>query len=158
MKKMKKTLTIFFMFGLLLVSCFAPRTVNNQADKSLAGTEVEFKKIMNQAFAKDYIDADIITYVEFYDANPNKMEYLKIPNGHLAFQVIPLKGTAKPNALGGGEGGYHVFIPKDLGSKVFDFKKGDKLKLRGGTYVTKFGGLGSTQETVNFKATSMTLE
>jgi hypothetical protein len=155
---MKKTLTISFILCLLLASCFTPRAISNEVDKSLAGTEVEFKKIMNQAFAKDYIDADIITYVEFYDANPNKMEYLKIPKGYLAFQVIPLKGAAKQNAFGGGEGGYHVFIPKDLGAKVFDFKKGDILKLRGGAYVTKFGGLGSTQETVNFKATSMTLE
>lgn len=155
---MKKKFIIITIISLALSSCFSPRALTNVADESLAGTEVEFKKMMNLAFAKEYIDADVITNVEFYDANPNRMEYLKIPKGHLAFQVLPLNGTPKANALGGGEGGYHVFIPKDLGAIVFDLKKGDKIKLRGGTYVTKFGGFGTTQETVNFKASSISLE
>jgi len=155
---MKKILSVSFIFCVLLTSCFIPRSVNKKADKSLSGTEVKFKKLMNESFAKNYINADVITYVQFYDATPNKMEYLKIPKGHLAFQVIPLNGSAQPNALGGGAGGYHVFIPKDKGSKIFNFNKGDKLKLRGGTYVTKIGGLGMAEETVNFKATSVELE
>lgn len=63
-------------------------------------------------YTKDYINADIITYVEFYDANPIKKEYLKIQKRHLAFQVLPLNTSPKPNTFGGGEGGCHVIIPK----------------------------------------------
>ena len=154
---MKKIISLSLILCVLLSSCVI-RKVNKKADKSLSGTEVKFKKLMNESFAKNYINADVITYVQFYDATPNKMEYLKIPKGHLAFQVSPLNGSTKPNAIGGGAGGYNVFIPKDEGSKIFNFNKGDKLKLRGGTYVTKIGGLGMAQETVMFKATSVELE
>ena len=158
MKKTLFALTPLLFATLLLFGCFTPRAIKGNASSSLTGKTVDFKKMMNPSFAEDYIDADVITSAEFYDPNPSKYDHLKMPKGHLAFQVLPIGGKPNTSVLGGAETGYHVFIPKSEADGIFDIEKGTRIELRGGTHVTKTGGLGISHKTVNFKATSMSVK
>jgi len=150
---MKKHLTIIILsIGFLLTSCSGMKTVKGSSTVA-SGTEVSFEKLMNSAFARDYIDADIITEVQFHAPNKSKYWQTKIPKGHIVFQVLPIGGSPRQSPLGGETGDY-VFIPKSKGDIVFELTAGDKIELRGGTRVRK-GVLVGNVEFVEFLATSI---
>lgn len=154
---MKNIVSTLCIVSIVLTSCIAHRAVKAEVDPSLAGAEVEFQRLMNKALAEKYIDADIITHVEFYSASVNEMQHFKMPKGYMGFQVLPVGGSTTKNAFGG-ESGYNVIVSKEIGQAIFYFKKGDTLKLRGGTYINKYGALGVNTISVIFKATSIEAE
>ncbi|GGG25295.1 hypothetical protein GCM10011344_27460 [Dokdonia pacifica] len=119
-----------------------------------AGTEVNYSKVINPAYAKDYIDADIITQVEFYSAGKANNDLTKVPKGNVVFQVIPVGGSAKNAPFGGGQVGDYVFLPKEQSDLIFDLQRGDKIQLRGGTRVKKYYINGA--EIIVFIASSVT--
>ncbi|WP_299207415.1 hypothetical protein [uncultured Dokdonia sp.] len=119
-----------------------------------AGTEVSYAKVINPAYAKDYIGADIITEVQFYTPGASNAWQTKIPKNHIVFQVIPIGGSAKDAPFGGGALGDYVFVPKSQGDLIFNLQQGDRIQLRGGTRIRKayIGGV----ELIEFIATSVT--
>jgi len=145
-----RTLALFIAIS--LTSCITTKTI--KATSSVpAGTEVSYAKVVNPAYARDYIGADIITEVEFYSAGKARNEATKIPKGHVVFQVIPIGGSPKNAKFGGGQLGDYVFIPKEQSDIIFDLKRGDKIQLRGGTRVQKYYLNGI--EIIEFVATSI---
>ncbi|GGI58472.1 hypothetical protein [Winogradskyella haliclonae] len=150
MRIISRALALFIAIS--LTSCITTKTI--KATSSVpAGTEVAYSKVVNPAYARDYIGADIITEVEFYSAGKARNEATKVPKGHVVFQVIPIGGTPKDAPFGGGQLGDYVFIPKDKSDIIFDLKRGDKIQLRGGTRVQKYiiNGI----EIIEFVATSI---
>ena len=150
MRIISRALALFFAMS--LTSCITTKTIK-ATSSVLAGTEVAYAKVVNPAYARDYIGADIITEVEFYSAGKARNEATKIPKGHVVFQVIPIGGSPKDAPFGGGQLGDYVFIPKDKSDIIFDLKRGDKIRLRGGTRVQKYiiNGI----EIIEFVATSI---
>jgi hypothetical protein len=99
------------------------------------GTEVPFAKVMNEAFAADYVGCDITAKVEFVAAGgtPNYLwGSLKGLEGKTPFRVV-----VPGQQPGGGPFDIppHVFLPKDKSDVVFSFKKGDVLIVRGAPLV-----------------------
>jgi hypothetical protein len=99
------------------------------------GTEVPFAKVMNEAFAPDYVGCDITAKVEFVapGGTPNYLwTSLKGLDGKAPFRVV-----APGQQPGGGPFDIppHVFIAKDKSDVIFSFKKGDLLVVRGATLV-----------------------
>ena len=101
------------------------------------GTEVPFAKVMNEAFAVDYVGCDITSKVEFVAAGgtPNYLWGSLKPkdlDGKTPFRVVAPGQQA-------GSGPFdippHVFIPKDKSDAIFSFKKGDLLVVRGAPLV-----------------------
>lgn len=150
---MKKSLYLFAFLPLFLTSCITTRTLQAKSEIP-AGTEVQYAKVVNPAYAQDYIGADIITDVEFYSAGKANNMATKIPKNHIVFQVLPIGGTAKNAPFGGGQLGDYVFLPKSQSDLIFDLKRGDKIQLRGGTRVQKYYINGI--EVIEFIATSVT--
>jgi hypothetical protein len=99
------------------------------------GTEVPFAKVMNEAFAADYVGCDITSKVEFVAAGgtPNYLwRSLKGLEGKAPFRVV-----VPGQQPGGGPFDIppHVFLPKDKSDVIFSFKKGDLLIIRGAPLV-----------------------
>lgn len=98
------------------------------------GTEVPFAKVMNEAFAPDYVGCDITAKVEFVAAGgtPNYHWGMKEVEGKAPFRVVAPGQQA-------GSGPFdippHVFLPKDKSDVIFSFKKGDSLIVRGAPFV-----------------------
>lgn len=97
-------------------------------------TEVPFAKVMNEAFAADYVGCDITSKVEFVAAGgtPNYLwRSVKGLEGKTPFRVVA------PGQESGGPFDIppHVFLPKDQSDIIFSFKKGDLLIIRGAPLV-----------------------
>jgi len=150
---MKKIVLPLLVILLSLTSCISSRKL--QATATIpSGTEVQYSKVINPAYARDYIGADIVTEAEFYSAGKANNVATKVPKGHVVFQVIPIGGSAKNAPFGGGQVGNYTFIPKSQSDIIFDLKPGDKIQLRGGTRVQKYFINGI--EVIEFIAISVT--
>ena len=150
---MKKHFILSLLLSVFLLGCSGMRTVKGNSTIP-SGTRVSYERMMNPAFAEDYIGADVITEVQFYAPNPSNSWQSKVPKGHIVFQVIPLNGEAENSPFGGSKLGDYVYIPKSVGDIVFDLKQGDKIELRGGTRVRKAIIIGGVA-IIEFVATSM---
>jgi len=150
MKAFNYILLLFITFS--LTGCITTKTLQATANVPV-GTTVNYSKVVNPAYARDYIGADIITEVEFYSAGKARNEATKVPRGYVVFQVLPLGGTPKNAKFGGGELGDYVFLPKDQSDIIFNLNRGDKIQLRGGTRVQKYYLNGI--EIIEFIATSI---
>lgn len=128
---------LLLLFVSSLTSCITTKTLKATASVP-AGTTVNYSKVVNPAYATDYIGADIITEVEFYNAGKARNQATKIPKDHVVFQVLPIGGTPKDAPFGGGQLGDYVFLPKDQSDIIFNLERGDKIQLRGGTRVQKY--------------------
>jgi hypothetical protein len=148
---MKKALPIFIV--IFFVASCGYRTLSSSKSTVTSGTEVSYGKVMNPAFAREYIGADIITEVEFYANGASNTWQTKVPKKHIVFQVVQIDGTPKNSGFGGGALGDYVFVPKSQGDLIFDLQKGDKIQLRGGTRIRK--SLIGNVEIVEFVATSV---
>jgi hypothetical protein len=92
------------------------------------GTEVPFAKVINPAFASDYVGCDITVRVQFFSstANPFHWDLVKGTSGKVPFQVVvpgqlPTSPQVEP----------HVFLPKDKADVIFSMKVGDLILIRG---------------------------
>ncbi len=129
MRLMSQLLFAGVIILLLTVSAFAGNTCPP------AGTEVPFAKVMNEAFAADYVGCDIASKVEFVAAGgtPNYLwGSIKGLEGKAPFRVV-----VPGQQPGGGPFDIppHVFLPKDKSDVIFSFKKGDLLIIRGAPVV-----------------------
>jgi len=101
------------------------------------GTEVPFAKVMNEAFATDYVGCDITAKVEFVAAGGTpsySWHRVKGTAGKAPFRVVVPGQTP-----GGGPFDVppHVFIAKDKADVIFNLKKGDLLIVRGAPSVSE---------------------
>jgi hypothetical protein len=103
------------------------------------GTEILFAKVMNEAFAANYVGCDITSKVEFGAAGG----FPSFRWGSLEEQLeakTPFR-VAVPNRQPGHSGGNpfeippHVFLAKDKSEEIFSFKEGDLLIIRGAPLV-----------------------
>jgi len=100
-----------------------------------AGTEIPFGKVMNEAFASDYVGCDITSKVEFV-ATGGTPNYIWDSIGGLEGKA-PFRVVVPGQQPGSGPFDIppHVFIAKDQSDVIFSFKKGDLLIIRGATLV-----------------------
>lgn len=154
------SLLIALVMVLSLFSCSPTYVVKSKGVNVASGTVVPFARMANEAFAQEYIGADIIVNCEFLAPNDPSMKYSikKVPKGHFAFVVLGEGQQATQNEVTGTMEGFTVFAPLSNSDFVFSLKKGDKIQLRGGTYVTKLkvGLIGGPKNSyVHFKATNI---
>lgn len=123
--------------ALVLTSCISTKTLKATSTVP-AGTEVSYSRVVNPAYATDYLDANVITEVEFYSAGKANNVATKIPKGYVVFQIIPIGGSPENAPFGGGLIGDYAFLPKGQSDIIFDLKKGDKIRMTGGTRVQKY--------------------
>jgi len=158
---MKKSLTLLaLIIGLLFCSCSATRVVESSGTSVPSGTVVSFSKISNESFAEEYIGADVVVECQLLSQSSAKAQYStkKIPEGHFAFEVTSEDVELSTNELTGQLEGLVVFAPDSYSDLIFSMKKGDKLKLQGGTLVTKIRGgklYGINSRYIHFVATSI---
>ncbi|WP_299223834.1 hypothetical protein [uncultured Psychroserpens sp.] len=144
----------------ILSSCSPTRVVQSTGTNVPSGTNVPFSKISNGSFAEEYIGADVIVECQLLSQSSAMAQYStkKIPDGHFAFEVTNSDVDVKRNELTGAMEGLVVFAPNSYSDLIFSLKKGDKLKLRGGTLVTKARGgklYGINSRYIHFVATSV---
>ena len=158
-----KKLFVFLLIGSLifLSSCASTSVVKSDGSMVPSGTNVPFGKISNESFAERYIGADVLVDCRFFSSESTTASYTtkKLPKGHFAFRVISVNADPNANELTGALASLVVFAPMEYSDMIFSLKKGEKLQLRGGTYVTKakYGSFfGQNQRYVHFMATSIT--
>jgi len=146
---------------ILLSSCSSTSIVKSSGTSVVSGTNVPFGKITNESFAESYIGADVLVNCSFFSSEATTASYTtkKLPKNHFAFRVISSDADASANELTGALASLVVFAPMEYSDMIFSLKKGDKLQLRGGTYVTKakYGSFfGMNQRYIHFKALALT--
>lgn len=116
----------------LLLTLFFTGMANAQCPE--VGTPVPTSKIMNASAAKDYTDCDIIIEASFLlPSVPNYNHPGKFKKG-IVFQASPI-GQEDSYTGGMGQWGLFVVVPKEDSDAIYKLSKGDKLKIRGNTYV-----------------------
>ena len=103
------------------------------------GTSVPFSKVMNETFAREYIDCDIET--EVYFVGPGQEGYTSDSlkkKGYMVFRVIPPVETENNTNTSATQYWKFVMIPEKESDQIFSFKVGAPLVLRGGTYVRTY--------------------
>ena len=159
---MKKLFSYLLMSSLILFySCGSTSVVKSKGSTVPSGTNVPFGKISNESFAENYIGADVLVDCRFFSSESTTAAYTtkKLPKGHFAFRVVSTDVDTNVNELTGALASLVVFAPMEYSDMIFSLKKGEKLQLRGGTYVTKakYGSFfGLNQRYVHFKASSVT--
>jgi hypothetical protein len=105
------------------------------------GKEVPFAKVMNDAFAPDYVDCDITVKVEFIAAGGTPNYYWGSVRG--TADKVPFRVVAPGEQAGGGAFDIppHVFLPKEKADVIFSFKKGDLLIVRGAPAIGPIKGV-----------------
>ncbi len=156
---MKKFLLLISI--ILLSSCSSTSVVKSKGSTVISGTNVPFGKISNESFVENYIGADVLVDCRFFSSEATTASYTtkKIPTNHFAFQVVSIDTNVNTNELTGALTSLIVFAPVEYSDMIFSLKKGDKLQLRGGTYVTKakYGSFfGLNRRYIHFMASSVT--
>ena len=133
---------------------------NNARSTVAAGTVVPFAKVMQPAFAADYVDGDIIAVAEFMASGvgewgaPNTTGNYS-QNDVVVFRCQPPGIVGEKNPLTGDAKGEFVVIPKDKSDILFTLKTGELVRLRGGTAIYKiYPGINDMTE-IFFEATSI---
>ncbi|WP_299223155.1 hypothetical protein [uncultured Psychroserpens sp.] len=158
---MKKLSFIIITVSILILhSCSSTRVIQTTDSTITPGTDVPFSKISNESFAENYIGADIYVDCQLLSQSSAMAQYSikKIPDGHFAFEVTHRDVEIKTNELTGITEGLVVLAPNSFSDLIFSLSKGDKLKLRGGTLVTKPRGgklLGLNSRYIHFVATEI---
>ena len=157
---MKKTKLLAMLITLLFfANCSVTKSVKAKNVTVAPGTVVPFAKISNEAFAENYIGADVIVDCVFLSSQSTASYTNKRPpKNHFAFQVVGDDVNPTKNELTEALEGMVVYAPLHYSDLVFGLKKGDKLTLRGGTLVTKLtmGAIsGINTRYVHLKATSI---
>lgn len=111
------------------------------------GTEVPFSKLINNAFAEDYVGCNITTSAQFVASGSSNMWMPPLSiEGMVVFRALPPGAIGATGPLGVSEA-YHIVIPKEKGEITFELKPGDLVSLTGGTYVKAYGST-TTDDTI----------
>ncbi len=121
-------------YFLLLAFCL---TAMANAQCPEAGTVVPTAKIMNASSAKDYTDCDVTIEASFIFSSVSGYKHPGTFKKSVVFQVSPI-GEEDNYRDARGQRGLFVAIPKEGSDAIFELSKGDRLELRGHTYV-KYG-------------------
>jgi hypothetical protein len=106
----------------------------------VSGTEVPFSKVMNPAFAKDFVGCGVVVKAQFVAAGAGDTILPIDTAGKVILRVVP-PGAARENETN------YVALPKEAAALVSELKPGDLVQLIGGTNVPLAGGGGSMQIT-----------
>lgn len=153
-------LLLLLLITLFISSCSVTKEVKAKNVTIPSGTVVPFGKISNEAFAENYIGADVVIHCVFLSPQSTASFTTKRPpKNHFSFQVVGDDIDPVKNELTGAIEGVVVFAPMEYSDLVFGLKKGDNITIRGGTLVTKLG-LGGAISGINtryvhIKATSI---
>lgn len=118
-----------------------PQIVTSRASVP-PGTEVPFAKVMDAAFARQYVKSDIVTTAVFVATG---MGNYVLPNysadGKVMIRCQSTANSGQRNPLSGELECHFVALPKGLADSVFTLTPGSMVELRGGTWVANMGGL-----------------
>ncbi|MCR4321914.1 MAG: hypothetical protein NUV74_16460 [Candidatus Brocadiaceae bacterium] len=104
---------------------------------------VPFAKVMEPAFAEDYVNTDITTEVQFvatgkgsnYSKTINKYEKMK----YITFRALPPGQLGEKNPLSDEIEAQLIGIPKDKSDSVFSARAGDILIIKDRPVIEKLG-------------------
>lgn len=102
-----------------------------------AGTFVEFSKVTTPGVAEDYAGCDVTTVAEFFAMGTGNFIVQGVPTNAIAFRALSPGGRAERNPLSGEGMANFVSIEKSKAELLYSLKPGEKIKLRGGTFVSK---------------------
>lgn len=127
-----------------VMSLTPPETTVSKEIPQQEAKIVPFAKIMEPAFAEDYVDTDITTEVQFIATGKgawvsgtiNKYEKKK----YIVFRALPPGYTGEKNPLSGEIMANFILIPKDKSDFVFSARTGDILVIRGRPLIEKSFG------------------
>lgn len=134
----------------LLSGCFGFKEVGKSENCPPSGTEVQFEKVMNPAFAEDYVGCDIITKAQFYASGQGNYVLTTTSDDYVVNRFLPINSSGEKNAFSGETNSYFVAVPKDQSNLFFELKQGDLLELRGGTHVSSSSLASGIKEVVFF--------
>ena len=123
-------------YGFGSVSAGYVQLTNTSSVNIPPGTTVPFAKIMDQAFASDYIGCDVFTIAEFIESGTMGAAIQYPMDGMVAFRCRPPGTGGEKHPFGGM--GKLIVIPKEQSDLVFTLKSGDMIKLRGCTSVSQW--------------------
>lgn len=133
-------LLILYVVVCVLAGCAMYTDVDGPISSIPSGSKVQFQKITNTSFARQYIGADIITDVEFLSSSFSMRMKGDVPEGYFGFYVVASGETSKPSSGLSSTAGGTVIAPIKYADLVFSLKPGDLIELRGGTVVRKTSG------------------
>ena len=126
-----------------VMSLTPPETTVSKEIPQQEAKIVPFAKVMEPAFAEDYVDTDITTEVQFVATGKgcnssktiNKYEKMK----YITFRALPPGQLGEKNPLSGEIEAQLILIPKDKTDSIFSAKAGDILVVKGRPVVEKYG-------------------
>ncbi len=126
-----------------VVSMTPPETTVSKEIPQQEAKIVPFAKVMEPAFAEDYLNTDITTEVQFiatgkggaYSGTINKYEKMK----YITFRALPPGQLGEKNPLSGEVMAQFILIPKDKSDSIFSAKTGDMLTVFGRPTIEKTG-------------------
>lgn len=128
-----------FLF-LMLVSLIITNSFSQDCSKDIS--EEQYKKVMNLDFSEDFEKCPVIITAEFFKTG--YIQGLKKPNKlkkGVFFQCFSEgESPSNDNPLLAGYVGDFFVINKENSDKVFDSKKGEKIKIKGTTFTHKYFG------------------
>ena len=134
---------IFFCLGLLTIfiaGCFSG-SVSRKTSCPEPGTSVQFAKVMNEGFARNYIGCYISTEVQFVATGKGAWVSGALDKkGYVVFRALPPGQKGSKNPLSGDIQANFVMIPQEKSDVLFSLNVGDILELTGGTSVKKWSG------------------
>ena len=148
----QSSLFVGLFLALLSSGCVSTtKTVQQSAVCPAPSTNIPLAKVMNTAFARDFVGCDIETEAEFVQASWGSFTCPgSSVNGQVQFMISPPGGQDK----------YLALIPTAGGDSIFSASPGTKLMLRGGTEFSElravYGAAGGMagQGCAVFRATS----
>ena len=126
-----------------VMSLTPPETTVSKEIPQQEAKIVLFAKVMEPAFAEDYINIDITTEVQFVATGKGSMCSHIINNyvekKYIVFRAIPPGQSGEKNPLSGEVMAQYIMIPKDKSDSIFSAKTGDILTVFGRPTIEKTG-------------------
>ena len=126
-----------------VMSLTPPETTVSKEIPQQEAKIVLFAKVMEPAFAEDYINIDITTEVQFVATGKGSMCSHIINNyvekKYIVFRAIPPGQSGEKNPLSGEVMAQYIMIPKDKSDSIFSAKTGDILTVFGRPTIEKMG-------------------
>lgn len=118
----------------ILITLFLAFAGNGFSQCPTPGSVVPVQMVMNVATAQDYTKCDIRIEAAFVSSSVSNFRHPGRFKKTVVFQAAP-RGEEDNYRDARGQRGLFVAIQKEEASKIFSLKKGDKLTIRGNTFV-----------------------